>query len=63
MVSTSACLSDETLKRRWSLLSGAFEHYAQNYIISKYDSICCIRNYPEIVTYAMIECVFEFDLK
>ena len=35
-----------------------FVHYAQTYIISEYESVCCIRN---CYIYAMIECVFESD--
>ena len=37
-----------------------FMHYAQDYIISEYESIQCV--VFEIVTYAMIEYIFELPL-
>ena len=51
-------LSGKVLEKINSHSYSGFVHYAQNYIISKYESIHVVF---EIVTYAMIECVFEFD--
>ena len=49
-------LEGKALEKINSYFYSGFVHYAQNYKISKYKSICSIRN-----CYIMIECGFEFD--